>query len=142
MRILGHPVHPILVAFPIALFSLGTVCDLVALIADLPALAQAGRLCLIVGLASAVLALVTGVVDFLPLASSSPAMATAVRHGVLAFSATSSFGMALVLRGPGPIPATLALAIEVVSLVLIGAAGWFGGHLVFHHGVGVRDGRR
>ena len=45
-----------------------------------------------------------------------------------------------VLRG-GPQPPAgwnliLVLALEATGLLLLVAGGWYGGHLVFHHGIG------
>jgi uncharacterized membrane protein len=141
MRLFGHPVHPILVTFPVSLFCLGPICDVLASLGILAALAPVGRLCLIVGLAASGPALITGFWDFVRLDRSSPATRTAVWHGLLAFSAASSFALALAVRGPGA-PSGLALALELLGAALILATGWFGGHLVFHFGLGVRDRER
>jgi len=137
MRLFGHPVHAMMVAFPIALFCLAPLCDLIALVAAAPELAEAGRLCLIGGSISSAPALVTGFVDFLRIEQRSPAMRTAIWHGALAFTAASLFATALALRGSGA-PRGFPLALELLGAGLIGAVGWLGGHLVFHHGVGVR----
>jgi uncharacterized membrane protein len=137
MRLLGHPVHPMLVAFPVVLLWLAPVCDGLALMRADPMLARAGGWCALVGLMSAVLALVTGFVDFVRLEPASPATKTAIVHGLLAFSATCSLGAALLLRGSKPTPSPFALVFELVAALLVGATGWFGGHLVFHHGIGV-----
>ena len=45
MRLLGHPVHPILVAFPIALLALTPVLDLLPLLGILTDAAGAAYLC-------------------------------------------------------------------------------------------------
>jgi uncharacterized membrane protein len=139
MRLFGHPVHPMLVAFPLTLLCLAPVLDGLALMRDEAGLARLGGLCALIGLAAAVLALATGFIDFVRLEPASPATKTAIVHGVLAFSATCSLGGALLLRGPGPAPTLLAFIFEIVAALLVAATGWFGGHLVFHHGVGVRD---
>ena len=58
----------------------------------------------------------------------------------------SLFGIAFTLRGARTAAvAPGVLALEVAGAALIGVTGWFGGHLVFGHGVGVdaaRDGKR
>ena len=138
MRLFGHPVHPMVVAFPLVLLFLAPVFDGVALMRADPMLARLGGLCALLGLASAILALATGFVDFVRLEPASPATRTAIIHGVLAFSATCSLGTALLLRGPGRTPTLSALILELVAALLVVVTGWFGGHLVFHHGVGVR----
>lgn len=142
MRVLGHPVHPMVVAFPVALLCLAPLCDGLALIRAEPSFAELGGLCALLGLASAILALVTGFVDFLRLEPASPATTTAIVHGVSSFCATCAIGTSLMVRGAGPTPSHLALGLELLAALLVIAIGWLGGHLVFHHGVGVRDQRR
>jgi len=142
MRVFGHPVHAMVVAFPVTLLLLAPLCDGLALMGAEPSFAKLGGLCALLGLGCAILALVTGFVDFLRLEQATPATTTAIVHGVLAFSATSSLGTAVLLRGSGPMPTRLALTLELVAALLVVATAWFGGHLVFHHGVGVRNQRR
>jgi len=96
---------------------------------------------LLIGVGTSVLALLTGFLEFLRLESSSPATRAAVWHGLLAFSSTSLFATALAVRGSGR-PGLLAIALELAGMVLIGVTGWLGGHLVFHHGIAVRDDER
>ena len=141
MRVLGHPLHPILVTFPVSSFSIGTVHDLATVAGITQASPSTGWLCLMIGVATSVLALVTGFVEFLRLEPASPAMRAATWHGLLAFSATSLFATALAVRGSGR-PGLFAIALELAGLVLIGVTGWLGGHLVFHHGIAVREGEQ
>ena len=51
-RISSHPIHPMLVAFPIGLFVTGFVFDLIALAVSQPRLWAAGWYCIIGGLIS------------------------------------------------------------------------------------------
>ena len=147
MRLLGHPVHPILVAFPIALLALTPVLDLLPLLGVLGDAAGAAYLCELAGLVGGGLAIVTGFADFMKIPQAEKAAAkTAIIHASLALGMLSLFGIAFALRGartaevhPG------VLALEVAGAALIGVTGWFGGHLVFGHGVGVdaaRDGKK
>ncbi len=81
----------------------------------------------------------TGFADFMKIPQSEKAAAkTGIIHASLALGMLSLFGIAFALRGartaavgPG------VLALEVAGAALIGVTGWFGGHLVFGHGVGV-----
>src|SRR6185295_12329333 len=80
MRLFGHPVHPMLVAFPIALLALTPIWD---------ALACAG-----------VLAVVTGFADLLKIPQSESMTAkVALIHAGLALGVLSLFGLAFALRG-------------------------------------------
>ena len=140
MRLLGHPIHPILVAFPIALLALTPVLDLLPRLGVLTdAAAGAAYLCELAGLVGGGLAIVTGFADFMKIPQSEKAAAkTAIIHASLALGMLSLFGIAFALRGARTAAvAPGVLALEVVGAALIGVTGWFGGHLVFGHGVGV-----
>ena len=100
MRLLGHPVHPILVAFPIALLALTPVLDLLPLLGVLTDAAGAAYLCQLAGLVGGGLAIVTGFADFMKIPQSEKAAAkTAIIHASLALGMLSLFGIAFALRG-------------------------------------------
>jgi uncharacterized membrane protein len=141
MRVFGHPLHPILVTFPISSFSIGTFHDLATVLGVAQATPGTGFLCLMIGLVTSVPALVTGFMEFLRLEPSSPAMRAAVWHGLLAFCGASLFATALAVRGQAR-PGLAVIALELAGLALIGVTGWLGGHLVFHHGIAVREAER
>ena len=143
MRLLGHPVHPILVAFPIALLALTPMLDGLSLLGVMTDAAGAAYLCEAAGLIGGGLAIVTGFVDFVRIPQEEKAAATvAIIHASLALCMLSLFGVAFALRGPRTAAAGPGvLALEVGGAALIGATGWFGGHLVFGHGIGI-DRRR
>src|SRR6187551_245045 len=144
MRALGHPVHPILVAFPIALLALTPVLDGLAWAGMLADGAGAAYLCEAAGLIGGGLAIVTGFADFVKIPQADKAAArTAIIHASLALGMLSLFGVAFALRGARTAAAGPGvLALEVAGAALIGATGWFGGHLVFGHGVGVEGRKR
>ena len=139
MRLFGHPIHPILVAFPIALLALTPLWDLLAwahVMSDGPTLAYWSELA---GLVGGGLAVITGFIDFarIPQSDASAAKA-ALTHGGLALGMLSLFGIAFALRGArSGAPSVLVLALEVAGALCLAVAGWFGGHLVFKYRVGV-----
>jgi uncharacterized membrane protein len=143
MRLLGHPVHPILVAFPIALLALTPVLDGLSSFGVMTDAAGAAYLCEAAGLIGGGLALVTGFADFAKIPEDEKAAAkVAIIHASLALCMLSLFGVAFALRGARTTAAGPGvLALEVAGAALIGVTGWFGGHLVFGHGVGT-DTRR
>jgi uncharacterized membrane protein len=140
MRLLGHPLHPMLVAFPLALLGLAPVCDVVACLGTGMRLAVVAHYLELSGLVGGVLAAVTGFADFYALDSPDPRLTkVALTHAGLALVTLSLFGLAFALRPPaGVIPPALPLVLELAGGALVFATGWFGGHLVFKFGVGVR----
>jgi uncharacterized membrane protein len=139
MRLLGHPVHPILVAFPIALLALTPVFDGLSWLGLMTDAAGAAYLCEAAGLIGGGLAIVTGFADFMKIPQADKAAAKiAIIHASLALCMYSLFAVAFALRGARAAatgPAVLAL--EVGGAALIAVTGWFGGHLVFGHRVGI-----
>ncbi len=139
MRLLGHPVHPLVVAFPVALLTLTPLWDGAAFLGVAPELALVGYWSELAGLIGGGLALVTGFVDFLRLKDPSPELTqAALRHATFAMAMLGFFVTAFVLRGgsSGPVR-PIVLGLEVVGALCLALTGWLGGHLVFSRGVGV-----
>jgi uncharacterized membrane protein len=141
MRLFGHPVHPLVVAFPIALLALTPVWDGVAFVGIEPRLSFVAYWSSLAGLVGGGIALVTGVVDFVALKDPTPELTkTALRHAGFAFSTLGVFVLAFVLRGGASgEPGVLVLGLEVLGALGLAVTGWLGGHLVFGHGVGIND---
>ena len=138
MRLFGHPLHPMLVHLPIALWTLATACDGLTLAGVAQAWPPAW-LCLVVGLVAALPAMAAGLADFAGLAES--AAPTALRHMTLMGAAWSAYLAALILRSHGlavtAAPAPWAMAAGFVGFVLLVAGAAQGGRLVYGLGVGV-----
>jgi uncharacterized membrane protein len=143
MRLLGHPVHPLVVAFPIALLALTPLWNGAAFFGIAPELALVGYWSELAGLIGSGLALITGLADFLALKEPSPELTNAgLRHAAFALTMLGFFVTAFVLRGGSSAPVRpLVLGLEVAGALCLVATGWLGGHLVFGHGVGVNKRR-
>lgn len=143
MRVFGHPVHPMLVAFPLALLSLAPLCDAAAWLGMAKRLAVVGYYLELLGLVGGGFAAVTGFIDFYRLdsAADSALGRTALAHASCALGTLALFGIAFALRGDETTaPAGGVLALEALGAGLITVTGWLGGHLVFGYGVGVDKG--
>jgi uncharacterized membrane protein len=143
LRIGGHPLHAALSDFPMVLLLLWVALDGTALVIGSPLLWMVGRWALIGGTAAAVLAASAGFLDYLGVGESAPrALRTATAHLAVMLSVTSIAAVDLVYRG-AVLPTGPGRVLHVVALVLVagglGAGGWLGGHLVFHHRVGVEE---
>ena len=141
LRIGGHPVHAALSDFPMVFLLLWVALDGTALVLGSPLLSTLGRWALIGGVAAAVLAASAGFMDYLGVASGAPrALRTATAHLAVMLSVTCIAAIDLVYRG-STFPTGAGRTLHVAALALVAgglaAGGWLGGHLVFHHGVGV-----
>jgi uncharacterized membrane protein len=140
MRVFGHPLHPVLVAFPVALLSLTPLCDAAARLGVGQGLALVAHYLELLGLAGGTLAGLTGFVDFYRLnAPPDGALSrTALTHASCALGVLALFGVAFALRGEAGATATTGvLVLEALGAGLLTVTGWLGGHLVFGFGAGV-----
>jgi nitrite reductase/ring-hydroxylating ferredoxin subunit/uncharacterized membrane protein len=137
--LLGHPVHPMLVPFPFA-FLVGTfVFDAAGWLLDESSLWITGAYLGLAGIATAVLAAVPGLIDYLyTVPPESSAKARATRHMLAMLSAVALFAFAWWVRGAADArPAVTQLALEALALALLGAGGYMGGTLITRNMIGV-----
>ncbi len=135
-----HPLHPALVHFPVACWTLATVADVASLFWGEPAWRFAGML-LLVGAVAALATMAAGFLDLLKIPEDSPALHIANRHLLMAVMTWSAYAASLMLRLHGKIlhaPDTLALCLSATGFLALCVTGWLGGTLVYTHGVGVR----
>lgn len=138
----GHPIHPIIIPFPIALWVFSLVADVIYLWrGNLVWRDWIAFYTLLGGIIGGVLAAVPGFVDWLSLTD--PAVKkTANWHARLNVIALLIFVASFYLRtsgGAGLVSGsyTIPFALSVVGVILITISGWLGGELVFRHGVAV-----
>ena len=138
-KIGGHPIHPMLVPFPI-------VCFIGALVTDLAFLhygnahgwAVAGRILLVVGLIMAALAAVTGLTDFL--GEKRIQGSDAIHHMLANVSAVVIEVVNLFLRWHNDAAiGKIGVYLSALVVLILLYSGWKGGELVYRHGMGVQD---
>jgi uncharacterized membrane protein len=144
LRVFGHPLHAVLSDFPLALLGTSLLWDALGLWRGEPVWWAISFWNVTLGLATAALAACAGAVDYAAIPQGDRALATANRHMLLMLCAVSPYILSLVVRGGADAPQgwklVAVLALEGLGLLLLGAGGWYGGHLVFHHGVGRDEG--
>ena len=135
--IAGHPIHPMLVPFPIVCFILAFLCD-IRIAQGHTNLAAATNWLLGIGLVMAALAAAAGLTDFL--GDKRVQVSDAVQHMLANVTAVVLEVVNLVLRFRNPdFIASTGVYISLVVVLILVYSGWKGGELVFRHGVGVRD---
>lgn len=140
----GHPLHPLLVTVPIGAFVATVAFDIVSKMGEGRAFGRPASWLAAMGIVSAVVAALFGMVDFLRIAKGTPARRIAVFHLVLMDSVIVLFIISFLLRRADETQyldgtPTAALVVAVVGLVLLVAGGWLGGKLVYTFGVRVAD---
>src|SRR5947208_11059655 len=98
---LRHPVHPMLVHFPIGLFLLSFILDLVSLTCpDVPALLRGSFYAMLLGIVTALLAAVPGFVDYTDIRRDHPGKRTATTHMTLKLILVAIYAINLWIRAP------------------------------------------
>jgi len=135
-----HPIHPMLVGFPIALWVFSFICDLVATRSANPAFwSDMAFYTMGAGVIGGLLAALPGFIDYLGLRDYS-ARRLATSHMVLNLIVVVLYVFNLGLRMNSPIDGrSRGFVISAIALVLLGVSGWLGGHLVYVRGVGVHE---
>ena len=138
-KIADHPIHPMLVPFPIVCFVGAFVTDVVYLQNRDPGWAIASNWLLIAGLVMAALAAVAGLTDFLG-DDRIRRLGDAVKHMLANVAAVvlELVNLVLRLRDADFLESTGVYISGIVVLILL-YSGWKGGDLVYRHGVGVHD---
>jgi uncharacterized membrane protein len=138
-RIGGHPIHPMLVPFPIVCFILAFVCDILYTQGHTE-LATASKWLLGIGLVMAALAALAGLTDFL--GEKRIQGGDAIKHAIANVTAVVLELINLLLRrGNDDFIASTGVYISLVVVLILLYSGWKGGDLVYKHGMGVNDAR-
>jgi uncharacterized membrane protein len=148
-RIAGHPIHPMMVAFPIAFYT-ATVATLLAYVGTREAFwYRVAMVANIAGIITAVVAVIPGAIDLFALPARSRARATGLKHAgfnllatglfaVTAFLLYNAWSHRVMIGGEYVFDATIPLAMSVVAWVSMVIAGSLGWTLVQTHHVGIK----
>jgi uncharacterized membrane protein len=135
-----HPIHPMLVAFPIGFFGAVLVSDVISIWGN-PAFWPIMSTWLIAfGVIGALVAAVFGFVDYFTAPMSAAVKRTATTHMILNLIVVAFYVAAFFVRYNNPI-GTLGYVLTYVGLGILVVSGWYGGHLVYVGLVGTKQPR-
>ena len=141
--IAGHPVHPMIIPFPLALWTTSFVVDVLFYFLRHPTLLIISKFMIGAGCLGAVAAAIPGIIDWLAIENGEVKKA-ANWHARLNIAALVVFAISFFLRlgSYSEIVGrklTIPFLLSLVGMILISISGWLGGELVFRYGVGQRD---
>jgi uncharacterized membrane protein/nitrite reductase/ring-hydroxylating ferredoxin subunit len=130
--LLGHPVHPMLIPFPIAFLTGAMLFDAAGWLLGNPAWWTTGGYLGAVGIATALLAAVPGLIDYLyTVPPNSSGKTRATKHMLTMLLSVALFAAAWLIRGDAAASPQLAvLGLEAAGLALVSVGGYMGGTLV------------
>ncbi|MBR8837964.1 MAG: DUF2231 domain-containing protein [Stigonema ocellatum SAG 48.90 = DSM 106950] len=140
VAIAGHPIHPILVQFPIAFLVATLLSDIIFWFTSDVFWARASFWLIVGGLLGGLAAALTGLLDFLRIPRVRKRTA-GWAHLILNVSALVLTIVNLLLRWNNPESASVilpwGLILSVIVSGLLGVSGWYGGELVYRHKISV-----
>jgi uncharacterized membrane protein/nitrite reductase/ring-hydroxylating ferredoxin subunit len=139
-QIKTHPVHPMLITFPIALFTGTLLFDALALLGNTHVLAFSVTAYYmgITGMIGAIAAATAGFIDYLyTVPPESSAKTRARTHGLLNTTTLILFFIAWLLKRNNASSYWLITGLELVGFVIMCYSGWMGGTLVYRNQIGV-----
>jgi len=140
-KLFGHPIHQMLVVFPLGVLGMALFFDLIAIGTNRPALLQASFYMIAAGIIAGLLAAVFGLIDFLGIPGGTRAKRIGAMHGIGNVVVVGLFAVSWWLRRGDPsAPGTLPIVLAAVAVGIALVTGWLGGELVDRLGVGVDDG--
>ncbi|HZR88131.1 MAG TPA: DUF2231 domain-containing protein [Bradyrhizobium sp.] len=137
-RISGHPIHPMLVPFPIACFIGALVTDIVYWRTAEMMWSDISAWLLLIGLILGVLAAIAGLIDFLSnrlIRAQTPAWPHML--GNLLVLLLALFNTMVHTRDAFTSVVPTGLILSVLTVLILPVTGWLGWSMVYRHGVGV-----
>lgn len=148
VEVAGHPIHPIVVAVAIGAFVSAFIFDIASLATNASTWFEMSYWTLLIGVCAGAIAAVTGLYDYLTLRMSDSARRVATTHLVLNITFMVIFLISLLLKAPyaaaglSAVPygrAVSTFVLDLIAIVLLLTSGWFGGEVVYRHGVAVLE---
>lgn len=137
-NLLGHPIHPMLIVFPLGLFPAAVVCDIIFLVRNNPHWGHIAFWLIAGGVLGGLVAAIFGFLDWLGLESGTRAKRIGAWHGGINVIVTGLFLVSWLMRRAAPdAPTMAAIAVGIIALVFALVAAWLGGELVYRLSVGV-----
>jgi uncharacterized membrane protein len=143
MKLFGHPIHQMLIVFPLGLLATAAVFDLFGMGTGVAAWPVVSYYLIGAGIVGGLIAAVFGLFDWLQIPSNTRAKALGGWHGVGNVIVVLLFAGSFLLRreGSGPArPSDIALGLSFSGVLLALVTGWLGGELVDRLGIGVDEG--
>ncbi|RZI85065.1 MAG: DUF2231 domain-containing protein [Rubrivivax sp.] len=139
-QFLGHPIHQMLVVFPLGLLGASVVFDLLHRALDMPVMAEVAYWTMAGGLIGGVVAAPFGLTDWLAIPRGTRAWRVGLLHGGGNVLVLLLFvGSWLLRHDQADHVSTPATAMALVGVALSLVTAWLGGELVDRLGVGVSD---
>jgi len=141
-KVLGHPLHQILIVIPLGLLAMAVIFDVLFLSTHRAVFATVAYYDIAAGILGGLMAALPGLIDWSAIPAGTRAKAIGLWHACGNVVVLTLFAASWWLRRDvsGHVPGTTAVTLAVLGLALASVTGWLGGELVDRLGVGVDTG--
>lgn len=140
-KLFGHPVHPMLIVFPLGLLATAVAFDIVGLVSGTNEWFRISYWMIAAGIIGGLLSAIFGLIDWIAIPAGTRAKRIGLWHGGGNVLVTLLFIISWFLRRPVPdSPPNSAFVLAFIAVGLALVTGWLGGELVDRLGVGVDSG--
>ncbi|HVJ31077.1 MAG TPA: DUF2231 domain-containing protein [Gammaproteobacteria bacterium] len=140
-KLLGHPIHPMLIVFPLGLLATAVIIDIVYFVGGALIFAELSYYLIIAGLIGGAVAAPFGLIDWLAIPANTRAKRIGALHGGGNVVVMLLFVASALLRANLPsAPAGAAYVCSFGGAALALVTAWLGGELVDRLGIGVSEG--
>jgi uncharacterized membrane protein len=140
-KLLGHPIHQMLIVFPLGLLGMAVVFDLLAVGLRNGYWSEIAYWMIAAGVVTGLVAAPFGTIDWFAIPRGTRAKRIGAVHGIGNVVVVVLFAVSWLMRRDAPAaPPFFALVLSFAGGALSLATGWLGGELVDRLGVGIDDG--
>ena len=142
-KLFGHPIHQMLIVFPLGLLATALLFDVAMLMTGHGFFSHIAYWLIGAGVVTGLLAAPFGLIDWLAIPSGTRAKRIGAVHGAGNVVVLALYGLSLLMRigsTPQHVPEVPALVLAFLGGGLAMFTGWLGGELVDRLAVGVDDG--
>jgi uncharacterized membrane protein len=140
MKLLGHPVHQILIVFPVGLLVTAFVFDVIGVATSNADWWRVSYWLIPAGVIGGLTAAIFGLLDWRGIPSGTRASRVGMWHGLGNVVVVLLFALSWWVRGDAAHLGSGAMTLSLLGTGLLLVTGWLGGELVVRLGVGVDEG--
>lgn len=141
IKFLGHPVHPMLIVYPLGLLSSAVIFDVLYVATKNPDLATFSFWAMAAGLVGGLLAAIFGLIDWMAIPKGTRARRIGAFHGGGNLIVVMLFLLSFLMRTDGAayLPDMLPFVAALLGAAIALVTAWLGGELVYRLRMAVDD---
>jgi uncharacterized membrane protein len=138
VTLMGHPLHPQMIVMPAGLLPFSLLLDAMHAATRDQSYADAAYYTMMGGFLGGLAAGAAGAADYGTIPSDSKAKEIGRLHGIMNVGLLALTGLNLVMRRKRRSAGALPMVLSLITTAGLTVSAWYGGHLVYHHGMRVR----